>query len=57
MTIKELKKLLKQYNQEAEAEIPRLKTYIVDGEANSASEDLGHAKGYAQALAEILSKI
>jgi hypothetical protein len=57
MTIKELKKLIEQYKQEAEAEIPKLKTYIVDGEANSASEDLGHAQGYAQALKEILSKI
>ena len=57
MTIEELKKLMAQYKAEAEAEIPKLKTYIVDGDGNSASEDLGHAKGYAQALKEILAKI
>jgi len=57
MTIKELKKLIVQYKAEAEKEIPKLKTYIVDGDGNSASEDLGHAKGYAKALKEILSKI
>jgi len=57
MTIKELKELMEQYKAEAEAEIPKLKTYIIDGEANQSSEDLGHAKGYAQALTEILSKI
>ena len=57
MTIKELKKLMVQYKAEAEAEIPRLKANIIDGEGNDASENLGHAKGYSKALEEMLAKI
>ena len=57
MTIKELKKLMVQYKAEAEAEIPKLKSYIVDGDGNPQSEDLGHAKGYVKALEEMLAKI
>jgi hypothetical protein len=57
MTIKELKKLMKQYNQEAVAEIPQLEKNAQDAGCCWQSEKLGHAKGYAQALKEILSKI
>lgn len=57
MTIKELKKLMKQYNQEAVAEIPQLEKNAQDAGSCWQSEKLGYAKGYAQALKEILSKI
>jgi hypothetical protein len=57
MTIKELKKLIEQYKQEAEAEIPKLTRIAKEAGPCSDSENLGHAKGYAQALKEILSKI
>ena len=57
MTIKELKWIMVQYKEEAEAEIPRLRARIIDGEGNDASENLGHAKGYAKALDEMLAKI
>ena len=57
MTIKELKKLVKQYNQEAVAEIPQLEKNAQDAGSCWQSEKLGYAKGYAQALKEMLSKI
>jgi len=57
MTIKELKKLLEQYKQEAEDKIPRLIRIADEAGRCSDSEFLGHAEGYAQALKEILSKI
>ena len=57
MTIKELKKLIVQYNQEAEAQIPQLNKDAEDVGSCWQSEKLGYAKGYAQALKEILSKI
>jgi hypothetical protein len=57
MTIKELKKLMEQYKQEAEAKIPRLERIAKEAGPCSDSEMLGHAQGYAQALKEMLSKI
>jgi hypothetical protein len=57
MTIKELKKLMKQYKQEAEDKIPRLTRIADEAGRCSDSELLGHAEGYAQALKEILAKI
>ena len=57
MTIKELKKLMAQYKAEAEAQIPQLEKNAQDVGSCWQSEKLGHAKGYAQALKEILSKI
>jgi len=57
MTIKELKKLMKQYKQECEAQIPQLKKNAQDAGSCYHSENLGHVKGYAQALTEILAKI
>jgi hypothetical protein len=57
MTIKELKKLIVQYKAEAEAQIPQLNKDAEDVGSCWQSEKLGHAKGYAQALKEILSKI
>jgi hypothetical protein len=57
MTIKELKKLMAQYKQEAEAEIPQLNKDAEDVGSCWQSERLGFAQGYAQALTEILSKI
>jgi hypothetical protein len=57
MTIKELKKLMAQYKAEAEAQIPQLNKDAEDVGSCWQSEKLGHAKGYAQALKEILSKI
>jgi len=61
MNKKELKKLIEQYRQEATAQIPQLEKNAqdvmrLDGSCWQ-SEKLGHAKGYAQALKEILSKI
>ena len=57
MTIKELKKLMAQYKQEAEAEIPQLDKDADDVGSCWQSKRLGFAQGYAQALTEILSKI
>ena len=57
MTIKELKKLMAQYKQEAEAEIPQLNKDAEDVGSCWQSVRLGFAQGYAQALTEILSKI
>ncbi len=57
MTIKELKKLIVQYKQEAEAQIPQLNKNAEDAGSCWQSEKLGHAQGYTQALKEILSKI
>ena len=57
MTIKELKKLMAQYKAEAEAEIPKLTRIAKEAGPCSDSENLGHAKGYAQALEEMLGKI
>ena len=57
MTIKELKWIMVQYKEEAEAEIPRLKRIADDAGPCSDSENLGHARGYAKALEEILAKI
>ena len=57
MTIKELKKLMAQYKAEAEAQIPQLNKDAEDVGSCWQSEKLGYAKGYAQALKEILSKI
>ena len=57
MTIKEFKKLMAQYKAEAEAQIPQLNKDAEDVGSCWQSEKLGHAKGYAQALKEILSKI
>jgi len=57
MTIKELKKLMAQYKAEAEAQIPQLNKDAEDVGSCWQSEKLGHAKGYAQALKEILFKI
>ena len=57
MTIKELKKLMAQYKAEAEAEIPKLEKNAQDAGSCWQSEKLGHAKGYAKALEEILAKI
>lgn len=57
MTIKELKKLIVQYKQEAEAQIPQLNKDAEDVGSCWQSKKLGHAQGYAQALKEILSKI
>jgi hypothetical protein len=57
MTVKEIKNLMEQYKKEAEEKIPELKSYIVDGDGNYHSEELGFAKGYAKALEEILAKI
>jgi len=57
MTIKELKKLVKQYNQEAVAEIFKLDKNASEAGSCWESEKLGFAKGYAQALTEILAKI
>jgi len=57
MTIEELKKLMAQYKAEAEAQIPQLNKDAEDVGSCWQSEKLGHAKGYAEALKEILSKI
>ena len=57
MTIKEFKKLMAQYKAEAEAQIPQLNKDAEDVGSCWQSEKLGYAKGYAQALKEILSKI
>ena len=57
MTIKELKKLIVQYKAESEAQIPQLNKDAEDVGSCWQSEKLGHAKGYDQALKEILSKI
>lgn len=57
MTIKELKKLMAQYKAEAEEQIPQLNKDAEDVGSCWQSEKLGYAKGYAQALKEILSKI
>ncbi len=57
MNTKELKKLIQQYKQEAEAQIPQLENNAQDAGSCWQSEKLGHAKGYAQALTEILAKI
>jgi hypothetical protein len=57
MTIKELKELMEQYKQEAEAQIPQLNKDAEDAGSCWQSEKLGHAQGYAQALREIISKI
>ena len=53
----ELKKLIQQYKQECEAQIPQLKKNAQDAGSCYHSENLGHVKGYAQALTEILAKI
>jgi hypothetical protein len=57
MTIKELKELMVQYKAEAEAEIPRLERIANDAGPCSDSENLGHVRGYAKALEEMLGKI
>jgi len=57
MTIEELKKLMAQYKAEAEAQISQLNKDAEDVGSCWQSEKLGHAKGYAEALKEILSKI
>ena len=57
MTIKEFKELMAQYKAEAEAQIPQLNKDAEDVGSCWQSEKLGYAKGYAQALKEILSKI
>lgn len=57
MNKKELKKLMEQYRQEATAQIPQLEKNAQDVGSCWQSEKLGHAKGYAKALTEILSKI
>lgn len=57
MTIKELKGIMVQYKAEAEAEIPKLKRIADDAGPCWDNENLGHAKGYAKALEEILAKI
>jgi len=54
---KELKKLIQQYKQEAEAEIFKLDKNASEAGSCWESEKLGFAKGYAQALTEILAKI
>ena len=57
MKTKELKKLIQQYKQEAEAEIFKLDKNASEAGSCWESEKLGFAKGYAQALTEILVKI
>lgn len=57
MTIKELKKIMVQYKVEAEAEIPKLTRIADDAGPCSDSENLGHAKGFAEALSQMLAKI
>ena len=54
---KELKKLIQQYKQEAEAEIFKLDKNASEAGSCWESEKLGFAKGYFQALTEILAKI
>ena len=57
MTIKELKKLMEQYKDEAVAKIPQLQEDSDYVGSCWESEKLGHARGYAQAMADILKKI
>lgn len=57
MKTEELKKLIQQYKAEAEAQIPQLEKNAQDAGSCYQGEKLGHAKGYAQALTEILAKI
>jgi hypothetical protein len=57
MTIKELKKLMEEYQSEAVAEIPQLEKNANDVGSCWESEQLGFSKGYARALADILKKI
>ena len=57
MTIKELKKLMEQYKDEAVAEIPQLEKNAYAAGSCWENEQLGFSKGYARALADILKKI
>jgi hypothetical protein len=57
MTIKELKKLMEQYKDEAVAKIPQIQEDSDYIGSCWESEKLGHARGYAQAMADMLKKI
>jgi len=57
MTIKELKKLMEEYQSEAVAEIPQLEKKANDVGSCWENEQLGFSKGYARALGDILKKI
>lgn len=55
MTIKEIKKLMVQYKEEAASKIQRLDEIANDAGPCWDSQQLGMAKGYVQALEEMLA--
>jgi len=55
MTINEIKKLMVQYKQEVASKIPRLNRIADEAGPCWDSQQLGMAKGYVQALEEMLA--